>query len=750
MFNCIAAKKVEDYFLPSNKRPSQTVYFYRIIGYNKESLDFLSHYYYETKQNGIYQKTTMRNPEENEVKTYFQVVGQDFQNQKEFFDKALQKWLPKLEKNQRELLKEAIFVQLDRLEKKGSNLNILKNICVKFFCWLRYIFEKVAYQLGNIKIPKILYEGEISRHELYFLQVLAWTGCDVLLVNFKSDDEYKKIDPNSEYTKVIYYSNVGIPTTHFTKVDWEKKVQVETVDTKYKAFEDVLNTNTWMKEDFFVESLKILKERSTTSSQICNLFVAYFGIDKQGEYENRLFYWKQKLEKKKKYILVEKRIENPTVDEVNKIVKPVYHTTKELIYSLSELIQISKDKTINSLVKKAFIEMMQLEEDSNLGKLCNRGISMLCWLSRYGITLFAEARHDTIPIFIFYGSCNYNEQFFLRMLAKTPVDVVIFCPDLNEKGNITDNHLTCIVLENSMPITQFPKAEKRIQATTVAYQAEQELNTILYQDTGLFRNRQFLKSMPVTLKTTYEEIDLLWKEESKYRPSFQSSEERVMVPTIFAKISGVKEEDLKTYWQSIENKLTEDTILIQKVPFLDEDRENKIKSYVSEFYKNGKLQINKIKTHSSYLYDYLAENVQDYILDKIQELIELKWIKSEKSDIAYTILSVLLSLDKTAIRMIQKFDFTKEIPKLIVINTKETMCSLEESIYITFFNLVGFDILLFVPTGYRIIEKYLKQEIFEEHIIGEYMFDLAAPVFRVKPKPTGRNVFNKLFGRGWN
>ena len=52
----------------------------------------------------------------------------------------------------------------------------------------------------------------------------------------------------------------------------------------------------------------------------------------------------------------------------------------------------------------------------------------------------------------------------------------------------------------------------------------------------------------------------------------------------------------------------------------------------------------------------------------------------------------------------------KKNPKLIYINTGETMISLQDSILVTFLNLAGFDILFFVPTGYQSVENYFAEK----------------------------------------
>ena len=99
--------------------------------------------------------------------------------------------------------------------------------------------------------------------------------------------------------------------------------------------------------------------------------------------------------------------------------------------------------------------------------------------------------------------------------------------------------------------------------------------------------------------------------------------------------------------------------------------------------------------------------------------------------------------------MMQKFDFTKKNPKIIYISTTEKTISLEDSIIIAFLNLMGFDILFFVPTGYQTIEKYFNSMIMEEHQIGEYKYELAVPNLEGIPfNSTRLNWREKLLRRG--
>lgn len=74
---------------------------------------------------------------------------------------------------------------------------------------------------------------------------------------------------------------------------------------------------------------------------------------------------------------------------------------------------------------------------------------------------------------------------------------------------------------------------------------------------------------------------------------------------------------------------------------------------------------------------------------------------------------------------------------------------MEDSVLIAFLNLIGFDIIFFVPTGYQSIERHFNEKIMEEHQIGEYKYDLQIPDLNAVPlnstRPTWRD---KIFKRG--
>ena len=76
-------------------------------------------------------------------------------------------------------------------------------------------------------------------------------------------------------------------------------------------------------------------------------------------------------------------------------------------------------------------------------------------------------------------------------------------------------------LNNFSQIESFPVIEKAIVKETVAYRASKELEELLGTDAGYYKPRQLNENLikSVLLKTTYDEMKILWKENGKDKTS---------------------------------------------------------------------------------------------------------------------------------------------------------------------------------------------------------------------------------------
>ena len=111
----------------------------------------------------------------------------------------------------------------------------------------------------------------------------------------------------------------------------------------------------------------------------------------------------------------------------------------------------------------------------------------------------------------------------------------------------------------------------------------------------------------------------------------------------------------------------------------------------------------------------------------------------------YTVLATALGMGKELLRMLQAFDFTRKNPKVVCVDAKENGATLQDAIMLTLLNLVGFDVALFVPTGYQTIERFMDDNLPVEHQIGEYIYDLTTPDLDAIPEAKASSWFDRLF-----
>ena len=752
-------RNLSDYFVEWNCRQNKGVYFYRINGYSEEIKEFIKEYYDVARRRGVILEGKIPNPDEKNLAYYSEIMGMDFHMNLEFINTSLKKWLPRMNESQRQSVAASIFDSLHSMEKAGKTENMLKNAYIKFMCWLYYKFERIVNQLGENNIPKILYEGYISNYELMLLSILSNAGCDVVILQYEGDQGYLKVDPTSSLSDNLQIDGMQAFPQDFCLKKVRSEIENEMNKERLYGIRPTLSncTNAWMKGKGLEEMRESVTLRGKDSRFFYNGFCRIHGVENKFTYENELFQFQQDLRNaKRKFIIVNEEIPKPTPKEIGEIRRSHYTKQDQMILDLARNIKYSGDVELQRIMNKAFVDVILEEakkEDGNLNKLTNQGVYLLCWLKRYMSSLFSNWKMPEIGCFIYMGGCkNKNEGMFMSFLARLPVDVLILCPNLNATCCLKDNLLYEIHYSESLSMNRYPEDNEQVKIGTVAYHAERELDSLMYEGSGIYRNQQYGMANVINLQTMYEEIKILWDQELKYRPNFRIVDKVVNIPVLFAKVSGVKDGKVPPYWVSIKELITEDTIVVKNAPYILSTDPNPMKAFSAEFFKNGKLQKNKIKEHPKYPYSILREDMQELMFYKLQTMIDQKLIKGiGERGTEYTVIAQVLNLPKDIVRMIQKFDFTKKNPKLIYIHTSETIISLEDSILVAFLNLIGFDILFFVPTGYQSIEKHFNKKLMEEHQIGEYKYDLQVPDFKSLSLNSVRTSWrDKIFKRGNN
>ena len=747
MFKNINLLSLDDFFLSLNNRKGNFVFFYRFNGISNDIIDFIKQYYMSARQNGVIIDGHIPNPTPENLSYLSEMLGSDFMLDKAFLDNKLKKWLPRMSDLQRNNICSAIFSTFEDMLKMGKNQNIIKNTYIKYMCWLYYKFERIVGQLGADNVPKILYFGDISQYELQLLIALSRAGADIVLLNSAGEQAYLKLDQKSEFS-TLYNINSGFPKD-FTLKQIQKLISDE--QNRQRIFGENPNlkpcTNAWFEKPELSEILKT--NRGDNKEFFYNAFIVQYGVEDTLLFSSDMCNFYQNL-KNRNLLVINNQITPPSTEEINAIKRTNYQNIEQLASHLSQNISYPNNKELEKIMKKAFIDiLLNSQKQNTIQKLTSKAVYLLCWLKRYQKDLFANWNINSLPaVFIlFHPSPSANEELFLNFLSHLPVDVLVIMPDLSQSFTFSGENLLEIRYTNSISITAFPSAPAKMKVSTAAYQAEREMDTLLYSNSGMYRDKQHSKADIITLQTMYEEIFILWEQELKYRTGFSENGESVNVPVLFSKISGVKNGQISDYWLNIKKLITQDTIVVNSLPWVSSF--SPMKQFATQFLQNGRLQKNKIKSHKNYQYNILRNEMQEHLLDKIQVMLDEKLIRGTyQNGTEYTIIATALNLDKNLLRIIQKFDFTKKNPKLLFILTSEKTFSLEESILVAFLHLIGFDILFFVPTGYQCIEGYFNQQIINEYQIGDYIYDLHVPNFNEVNEGTLSSIL-KRFGRSF-
>ena len=754
MLKLIIPEKLNDIFLPLSGRREAGVYFCRIAGYSPAVADFLKAYYQSARRTGVIIDGKIPNPDVNNLAYFSEMMGQDFRLDRAFLDGKLRRWLPRMADPQRAIVVEAMFSTLQDMLREGKNENMLRNAYIKYMCWLYYKFERIVNRLGAEQLPQILYDGAVSQYELQLLTVLSRAGADIVLLERGGDSPYLKLDPSSALS--VLYQEPGMtafPDGFGLKGLQEELRREENRQRLYGPPPSLRPcTNAWMKSPQVQELLTSAQGRGSEPGFFYNGFVIQYGVEDKLLFSNDMFsFYKQLKSGQRRVCLVNGGIPAPTPEEIASIKRQNYANVEQLAAGLVPNIQYPSSQELQRLMVKAFLDLI-LEEAREPGgtvsRLTNKAVYLLAWLKRYQKELFAGWQMPEVGVFLLFGRCaTPNEALFLRLLARLPVDVLVLLPDGNQGCPLQDPALLELRYEQSLPMDSFPVEPAQVRVSTAAYQAERDLDSLMYQDSGMYRNQQYGKAEAVTLRTMYEEIPILWDQELKYRPSFSVVDQTVTMPVLLEKICGVKDGQTNAYWLELKKLVTPDTLVVRSVPWLAGTDANPIKPFATQFLKNGRLQRSKIKEHKAYPYGILRGEMQEHLLDKLQLLLDQKVVAGTyQNGTEYTVVATALNLNRDLLRLIQKFDFTKKNPKLIFINTTEKILSLEDSILVAYLNLVGFDILFFVPTGYQCIEKYLPEGYVNEHQIGEYLYDLSVPNLNAVQEG-GLSSIRRLFGR---
>jgi len=749
MFKIIKLNDKNDYMKNFSERAESGVYVARITSFGSGIMGFINKYMSFVHENGIFISGGIKNPDMKQIESYMSKAEKDFSENKDEIIKSLKKLLPNTDNKRYDTIAELMCDMTENLRKNGKSVGAVKNTYIKYMCRMTFEFNRLFNTAVSDRSVKTVFDGVPNNTELEFLHFMAKCGSDILIVAPGKENEYKLYDNSNLYSDEIISSSPMAVPKNFSLENMGKNQNIPSANNIQNNINNNSNikikisrpaeknkttpppkkefkypfekpdgevcTNSWLISVDINSALIERSKRSGDKLKKCNVFLYTKGV--WDGFYNDCLNLKLSLEgKKRDFIIEEDIIPPPFSDEIAAVKRKSYTDPRELICDLCAYIKSTPET--EKYLRLSFYNIL-LENDMTLNKLTNRAITVLCWIMRY----IPKLKGDSV--FIYWGSArNENEALFLKVLANAGIDVIIITPNANAESVLKDKSLSEKVFDISGENKGFPKNPQDVSFSTGAYNASRDLDGILYSDdTGLYRTNQLISAAAVALKTTYDEIGILWNQENRYRPNFSSFGDNATLPVIFAKISGVP--DSRSEYFSMMNKLTEHTVITGRLPYISQVDPNPIRQHAAEFYRNRKLQRRKIFASPDYKYGFIRKEMQEFILDKLDELIESEIIEGTHiRGTEYTVISTCLNLEKPVIQALQGYDFAKQAPKAVFISLDETMPSIEDAILVLFLHKLGFDVAVIVPTGYQSVEKYYTRDILINHNAGGFVYNM--------------------------
>lgn len=720
--------------------------FTRYVGYDSPDSfrGFLIEQFAAASRGGLFFKEKLPAAATDEIAAAAAYTAASFENASDL-KKSLDMWLQS--KNIPCDSKSVAEIMAEGVAQCGVNK---KNTYFVLMCWfMKYL---------AVRPPLLVYIGAPSLKELYFLQMMNAAGVKITLVSYGLDADFEKLTIKDN----IKVSDGGITSPiqiDFGKIDLSREAKLSQMRAEGERVSGIVKRLDTTAAGIFEDFIRDRKTRVvstggvyTEDGEIPVYCAALLGYDEEAVYTNMLVKFKENFAGlKKQLIFIEKPLENPNADEIKALGSVTRSSTAEMVDALALLINLPGDKTRTALAQRSLKDILGALNTSNQTVIFNYATKLITWLYRCTQARKYSVMYEDVPTVLYYGDISQSELYFLNFMSRVGFDVIYISPNKNNLKSAVDKNpdgrMQIFELHESKESGSYPTAAVKMKVATVAYSAERDLDTMLYGgDTGIYRNFQFPNSQSLTLKTTFEEIAILWKQEARFRQGFSTSGNLVSIPNIFAKISGVENGNLNNYWEDIRQKLTPETILTVKKPNSPEQTSIDLSAY-RQFYRNGQIDTEKLKASTLNRYSYLPDRIQDMLFYKLQETVSSGFIKLDADNLMCSVLHFGLNFDKEMLKIIQRFDFTRTIPKLIYIDNVEDTFTLEECIKIVLCNLIGFDVLIYTPTGYKNLETYVSSDAFEEHILNEFVYNTEVPKFKIPSEEKSGGLFGRLFGK---
>ena len=361
------------------------------------------------------------------------------------------------------------------------------------------------------------------------------------------------------------------------------------------------------------------------------------------------------------------------------------------------------------------------------------------------------------PKCIYYGDISKHEIYFLMMLHLMTFDILYINPLRDELWNEIET-LKISELHKNTNIIQIETLAKRISNAkiidieeSITLQLEREIENELLTNTGVYRAWQFRdgNTKKLFIKSTLIDLQNNYAEPSRVRKGFKVEGKTVTIPNFFFQIDG-EHSDKTEYIKLITNCISTPNTLIladngvslipQKV---SNDQKLKLTFCLNS---DGTFDINELKKMEFYQWDKYRDALEDFLLNKINELLSDSLFKKKLTqEDKYTLVTNILSMNQEIVKMADNFDYTDKVPKIILFLENENFIEDEILYLLGYIFELGFDIIVFSPSGLISIDSVFDVNYFNSIRLDNMVYDETLEKIKKKAK-TQKGLFGKLFG----
>lgn len=509
--------------------------------------------------------------------------------------------------------------------------------------------------------------------------------------------------------------------------------------------------------DIFQDIFTKQSDRTAKTDNYYVYFASIIGIHNLQDYCDFLANIKEKTIKyKSQYLLFEEKISFTAVPErVNKTLSLIDKVNLDNFQD--SFVKIVDDDELNERLKSGISVIHELALKNKLLKTQsiekNFIIKMIIWAQDNLKGIIWKLDHN--PKAFYFGKIKEHESLFLFLLLAVGFDVVYLNP-LEDPFENYSFKIPCqkfiygINNSENTPTFEFfaskGKVVNKITSATKIASVEMTEN-FFTPESGIFRPFQFVDgdTSSLLINGTIEDLEIYFHQPAKIRPGFHiQNEKTVVIPNFFFKINGVNIDHTR-YFTLVNNlKKDKNTLFFNTINIVDSPVDkSRIYSLDFSIDRNNKLIKEELRLNPLYKIKNIRFELEEFILAKIEETINTSIFKInlEKKEILHFISSVI-SMNPRILYALESFDFTQNIPKIVVYTSYLEDMNIESAFLFAFLNRVGFDIVIFNTAGGGSIENYIDIHFFNTIFLEEFVRNLSLKSEEELRRPS---ILKKLF-----